>query len=68
MQELDEHLGYVNTLCFDDEGAKLYSADSMGQIRVWNVYVTDKPSKKGVLRDWTLNKVINAPEVKVRYS
>ena len=47
MQELDGHSSYVNSLCFDDEGSKLFSADGVGKIRVWNVYVTDQPSKRG---------------------
>ena len=48
MQELDGHSSYVNTLCFDDEGTKLFTADGVGKIRVWNVYVTDQPSKRGI--------------------
>ncbi len=47
MQELDGHTSFVNSVCFDDEGTKLFSADGVGKIRVWNVYVTDQPSKRG---------------------
>ena len=47
MQELDGHASFVNSLCFDDEGTKLFTADGVGKIRVWNVYVTDQPSKRG---------------------
>ncbi len=49
MQELEGHQSYVNSLCFDDEGSKMYTADGIGVIRVWNVYVTDQPSKRGNL-------------------
>ena len=56
MQELDGHMSYVNSLCFDTDGAKLFSADSLGVLRIWNVYVTEQPSKRGFLREWTLNK------------
>ena len=37
LQELDGHLSYVNPLTVDDEGLRLFSADSAGQIRVWNM-------------------------------
>ena len=65
MQELDLHASYVNSVCFDDDGSKMYSGDSVGQIRMWNVYVTDKPSSRGVLREWSLNRTIDEPEIKV---
>lgn len=48
MQELDGHTSYVNSLCFDMEGGKLYSADGNGVINVTNVHVTEKATKKGL--------------------
>ena len=47
-QELDEHDSYVNSLCFDEEGTKLFTADSGGIIKIWNIYVTEKATKKGM--------------------
>lgn len=64
-QELDGHESYINSLCFDEEGTKLYSADNMGIIKIWNVYVTEKATKKGVTRDWQLNSTIDNEEMKV---
>ena len=58
MQELDGHSSYVNSLCFDDEGSKLFSADGAGKIRVWNVYVTDQPSKRG--------KILRKNKIKIK--
>ena len=49
MQELDGHLGHINSVCFDSEGGLLYSGDSRGKIRIWNSYCTDQPSKKGMI-------------------
>jgi len=46
-QELDQHMYYVNSLCFDEEGTKLFSADSGGIIKIWNVFTTEKATKKG---------------------
>ena len=67
VQELSGHGSYINALCFDEDGARLYSGDSLGSIRLWNVFVTDKPSSRGVLKEWSLHKEINESEIKVGY-
>ncbi|XP_074640564.1 jouberin-like isoform X2 [Tubulanus polymorphus] len=64
VQELDEHLGYISTLCFDEDGQKLYSGDSTGRISVWNVYVTEQPTRKGFLKNWSKFKDIEENELK----
>ncbi|KAK2193936.1 hypothetical protein NP493_4g02002 [Ridgeia piscesae] len=56
LQELDQHHSFINAVCFDSDGKRLFSADNVGVIYMWNVYVTELPSSKGLLRDWTLNK------------
>ncbi|XP_060065201.1 jouberin-like [Ylistrum balloti] len=66
-QEIENHKGHVNSLCFDDDGQKLYTADSVGDINIWNVYVTEKSSQKGqsgFLRDWTHFQSLSDPEMK----
>ncbi|XP_033737051.1 jouberin-like isoform X2 [Pecten maximus] len=63
-QEIENHKGHVNSICFDDDGQKLYTADSVGDIKVWNVYVTEKVSQKGFLRDWTHFQDLSDPEMK----
>ena len=65
LQELEGHQSHVNSIAFDVEGTNLFSGDSLGALRMWNVFVTDKPSARGVLKDWTLNKEILDGEVKV---
>lgn len=65
LQELGGHNSYVNALCFDEDGSKLYSGDSLGQICIWNAYVTDKPSSRGSLREWCLCREIDDQEIKV---
>ncbi|XP_013379742.1 jouberin [Lingula anatina] len=62
VQELEGQKGFINTICFDEDGQKMFSGDSIGTLRVWNVYVTEMPSRKGVLRDWSLYKEINDEE------
>ena len=50
MQEIEDHHGYINSICFDgDEGLKMYSADSVGTVNIWNVFVTDETDRR---RKW----------------
>lgn len=37
VQELQGHLGYVNSICFSLDGFKLYSSDSVGSLVSWNL-------------------------------
>lgn len=39
LQEFDGHGGFVNTVCFDPEGNKMFSADNAGVIIVWKTTV-----------------------------
>ncbi|CAD5113877.1 DgyrCDS3040 [Dimorphilus gyrociliatus] len=64
IQELDPHVSHVNCICFDEDGRVMFSSDGLGNIRKWNVYVTEVPSKNGVTRDWTLKDDINMDEIK----
>ncbi|XP_067938585.1 jouberin-like isoform X2 [Watersipora subatra] len=63
-QELEGHDSYINSLCFDEEGNKLFTADNIGTIKIWNVNVTEKATKKGITRDWTLNSTVVNEEFK----
>ncbi|XP_059177795.1 jouberin-like isoform X2 [Physella acuta] len=64
-QEMEEHHGHINSICFDtDDGQKMYTADSVGTILIWNVFVTDQTSRKHFVRDWTKYQEIKEPELK----
>ncbi len=58
VQEIDGHMSHINTICFDEEGSRMFSGDGQGIVRIWNAYVTDQPSKKGQFNSdcRTLNK------------
>ncbi|XP_045615343.1 jouberin isoform X2 [Procambarus clarkii] len=45
-QELSNHLGFVNALCFNPEGNILFSGDKQGVILVWKVDVSKKGKGK----------------------
>ncbi|KAI8787355.1 jouberin [Biomphalaria glabrata] len=64
-QEMEEHHGHINSICFDtDDGQKMYSADSVGTILIWNVYVTEQASRKHFVRDWTKYLELKEPDLK----
>jgi jouberin len=48
VQELQGHMGYVNSICFSFDGLKLYSADSIGSIISWHSNVTGAAYGKGM--------------------
>ncbi|CAG08495.1 unnamed protein product, partial [Tetraodon nigroviridis] len=39
--EFEGHSGFINTICFDVDGSRMFSADSTGLIIVWETYVHD---------------------------
>jgi len=46
-QELEDHAGMINSICFSDDGEKMFSADSMGVIIIWNSFFSENPAKRG---------------------
>lgn len=80
LQELNGHIGYVNSICFNSDGNLLYSADSAGEIKVWNCFLSNEAAHKGYFRnlififkeinllfnslEWTLHEEIEVEELK----
>lgn len=56
VQELQGHAGFVNSMCFSNDGTKLYSADSNGKISIWDCFVTGVAYGKGIINFKNLNK------------
>ncbi|XP_065922685.1 jouberin isoform X2 [Magallana gigas] len=63
-QEIEDHRGHVNTLVFEEDGGKMYSGDSAGNVIIFNVFVGEQEPRLGWERDWTLFKKILDPELK----
>ncbi|KAJ3290684.1 Jouberin, partial [Blyttiomyces sp. JEL0837] len=59
LQNLTGHTATVNSIVFDPEGTKIYSADSDGVIRVWSCHTEDGEGSIGSL-DYTCIKVISS--------
>lgn len=68
-QELVEHEGYLTSLVFDSDGQNLYSGDSQGRIKVWevigNTHKVDLNSSMGRSKNmfFRLRKNLNLSEV-----
>lgn len=58
MLEFEGHSGFINTICFDAEGSRMFSADSTGLIICWETYVLDDQQLDSCHR-WTIEKKIN---------
>nr|XP_057912201.1 jouberin isoform X2 [Doryrhamphus excisus] len=52
LREFDAHGGFINTVCFDTEGQRMFSADNTGSIIVWNTSV----SARQPWRHWAAEK------------
>uniref|UniRef100_H3DPP8 Abelson helper integration site 1 n=1 Tax=Tetraodon nigroviridis TaxID=99883 RepID=H3DPP8_TETNG len=62
LEEFDGHSSFINTLCFDTEGRRMYSADSTGLIIVWKTSVINdqqlEPSHQ-----WSIDTKINEKDL-----
>ncbi|CAL8291800.1 unnamed protein product [Gadus morhua 'NCC'] len=57
LQELEGHGSFINAVCFDCEGTRLFSADNSGVIIVWRTPVADGAGGKPC-EDWSIEKRI----------
>ncbi|XP_028824293.1 jouberin isoform X2 [Denticeps clupeoides] len=61
-QEFEGHKAFVNTLCFDPEGLRMFSADSMGHIIVWNI-VVEEGSHHQTRYHWSIEREIKESDL-----
>ncbi|XP_026195141.1 jouberin isoform X2 [Anabas testudineus] len=57
LQEFEGHNSFINTVCFDSEGRRMFSADNKGLINVWKTSVND--SKQQPCNRWCIEKKID---------
>ncbi|XP_066556183.1 jouberin [Amia ocellicauda] len=55
LQEFEGHKSFINTLCFDVEGLRMFSGDSSGLIIMWNVVAG---SDQHPTQQWCIEKEI----------
>lgn len=70
LREIEGHDGFINSICFDKEGAKMFSADSIGVVMIWNSVIHPQVDTKrkrrgtgGYVYDWTILKKIAMDEL-----
>ncbi|XP_076013611.1 jouberin isoform X2 [Genypterus blacodes] len=56
LQEFEGHKNFINTVCFDAEGRRMFSADNAGLIIVWKTAVNDT---KQPCQRWCIEKNID---------
>uniref|UniRef100_A0A673K699 Jouberin-like n=1 Tax=Sinocyclocheilus rhinocerous TaxID=307959 RepID=A0A673K699_9TELE len=62
LQEFDGHKTFINTLCFDPEGSKMFSADNSGLIIVWGTKVMPG-SRRGLTSQWSIEREIKEADL-----
>ncbi|XP_057716218.1 jouberin isoform X2 [Corythoichthys intestinalis] len=55
LREFEAHGGFVNTICFDTTGHRMFSADNTGCIMMWNTSICDDEQQPW--RHWCVEKV-----------
>ncbi|XP_048449182.1 jouberin, partial [Rhincodon typus] len=63
LQELDGHKSFINTLCFDAEGLRMFSGDSTGLVIVWST-VVNQSSPENLVQQWTIAENIMQNDLK----
>ncbi|XP_041667936.1 jouberin [Cheilinus undulatus] len=63
LQEFEGHSSFINTVCFDSEGSRMFSADNTGLIIVWKTLVNDSKQRQPC-NHWSVEKKINESDLK----
>uniref|UniRef100_A0A3B4WAG6 Abelson helper integration site 1 n=1 Tax=Seriola lalandi dorsalis TaxID=1841481 RepID=A0A3B4WAG6_SERLL len=62
LQEFEGHNSFINTVCFDSEGRRMFSADNTGLIIVWKTSVNDSRLQQSCNR-WCIEKKIDESDL-----
>ncbi|XP_046907714.1 jouberin [Hypomesus transpacificus] len=62
LQEFEGHKSFINALCFDSEGTRMFSADNAGHIIVWRTTVAAS-SQQRPCRHWLVEKEIGESDL-----
>ncbi|KAM6912221.1 jouberin [Xenentodon cancila] len=63
LQEFEGHSSFINTVCFDSDGTRMFSADNTGLIIVWKTSVNDSRPRQQPCRHWSLEKKIHESDL-----
>ncbi|XP_039537758.1 jouberin isoform X1 [Pimephales promelas] len=62
LQEFDGHKTFVNSLCFDPEGSRMFSADNSGLIIAWGTKVVPG-SRRALTSQWSIEREIKEADL-----
>ncbi|GAA6223288.1 jouberin-like [Lates japonicus] len=62
LQEFEGHNSFINTVCFDSEGRRMFSADNTGLIIVWQTSVYDSRQRRPCHR-WCIERKIDESDL-----
>uniref|UniRef100_A0AAQ5XJR3 SH3 domain-containing protein n=1 Tax=Amphiprion ocellaris TaxID=80972 RepID=A0AAQ5XJR3_AMPOC len=59
LQEFEGHGSFINTVCFDSEGRRMFSADNKGLIIAWKTSVNESRQQQQPSHNWCIEKKID---------
>nr|XP_040056138.1 jouberin isoform X1 [Gasterosteus aculeatus aculeatus]XP_040056139.1 jouberin isoform X1 [Gasterosteus aculeatus aculeatus] len=62
LQEFEGHNSFINSICFDSEGRRMFSADNTGLILVWRTTISDS-KRHQPCHPWCVEKRIDEREL-----
>lgn len=63
LQEFVGHSSFINTICFDSEGRRMFSADNAGSIIVWKSWVNDG-SIRQPCQHWCIERIFEEADLR----
>ncbi|KAM4542068.1 jouberin isoform 2-T2 [Odontesthes bonariensis] len=64
LQEFEGHSSFINTVCFDSEGTRMFSADNTGLIIVWKTSVHDGRQRQQPCHHWCTERKIDESDLR----
>ncbi|XP_030574561.1 jouberin isoform X2 [Archocentrus centrarchus] len=63
LQEFEGHSSFVNAVCFDSEGRRMFSGDNTGLIIVWKTSVNDGRQRQQPCHHWCIERKIDESDL-----
>ncbi|XP_037342644.2 jouberin [Pungitius pungitius] len=63
LQEFEGHNSFINSICFDSEGRRMFSADNTGLILVWKTTISDS-KRHQPCHHWCIEKKIDESDLR----
>lgn len=63
LQEFEGHSSFINTVCFDSEGRRMFSGDNTGLIIVWKTSVNDGMQRQQPCHRWCIERKIDESDL-----